>query len=158
MVSVGFGAAAAAIVAQNLGAGKVARARATGWITVAYASAPAVVLAIVALFFSESLAGIFTRDSTVIAESARYLRIAALSNLFIASEVVLEAAMGGAGYTLPPMLTSTVLTALRIPIAVWAAATWGPSGIWWTISTTAAARGLAMVALWRAGRWARTSV
>ena len=158
MVSVGFGAAAAAIVAQNLGAGKVARARTTGWMTLGYASIPAIVLAVVSLFLAESLAGMFTDDAAVIAEGARYLRIAALSNLVIAAEIVLEAAMGGAGYTLPPMLTSTILTASRIPIAGWAAANWGPTGIWWTISVTAAARGLAMIALWRAGRWARTSV
>ena len=158
MVSVGFGAAAAAIVAQNLGAGKVARARRTGWITMGYASVPAVILAAVSLLLAEPLAGLFTEDAAVIAEGASYLRIAALSNLVIASEIVLEAAMGGAGYTFPPMLTSTVLTASRIPVAAWAAAAWGPSGIWWTISITAAARGLAMIALWRAGRWARTSV
>ena len=158
MVSVGFGAAAAAIVAQNLGAGKVARARRTGWITAGYASIPAVVLAVASLFISEQLAGMFTNDAAVIAEGSSYLRIAALSNLFIAGEIVLEAAMGGAGYTFPPMLTSTALTASRIPLAAWAAAQWGPAGIWWTISITAAARGLAMIALWRAGRWTRTSV
>ena len=158
MVSVGFGAAAAAIVAQNLGAGKIARARTTGWITAGYASVPAIVLAIVSLAFSESLAGMFTSDAAVVAEGARYLRIAAVSNLVIASEIVLEAAMGGAGYTLAPMLTSTALTASRIPMAAWAAAMWGPSGIWWTITITAAARGLAMIGLWRAGRWTRTSV
>ena len=145
-------------MAQNLGAGKIARARRTGWITAGYASIPAVALAIASLAFAESLAGLFTNDAAVIAEGSSYLRIAALSNLVIASEIVLEAAMGGAGYTFPPMLTSTVLTASRIPIAAWAAAAWGPSGIWWTISITAAARGLAMIALWRAGRWTRTSL
>lgn len=158
MASVGFGAAAAAIVAQNMGAGQVERARRTGWITVGYASVPGIVLAVASLFLSEELAGIFTDEPAVIAEGGRYLRIAALSNLVIASEIVLEAAMGGAGYTLPPMITSTVLTALRIPIAAWAAAQWGPAGIWWTISITAAARGIAMAGLWRMGRWTRTSV
>ncbi len=158
MGSVGFGAAAAAIVAQNLGAGEIDRARRTGWITVGYASIPGIVLAIASVMFSEQLTSIFTDDPAVVAEGARYLRIAAISNLVIASEIVLEAAMGGAGYTFLPMLTSTVLTASRIPIAAWAAGVWGPAGIWWTISATAVARGLAMLALWRAGRWARTSV
>jgi Na+-driven multidrug efflux pump len=101
---------------------------------------------------------VFTTDAEVIAEGARYLRISALSNLVIASEIVLEAAMGGAGYTLAPMLTSTALTAARIPLAGWAAATWGPAGIWWTISATAAARGVAMIVLWRTGRWVKTAV
>ena len=158
MASVGFGAAAAAIVAQNMGAGLVERARRTGWITAGYASIPGVVLGIASLFAAEQLAGLFTTDPAVIAEGARYLRIGALSNLVIACEIVLEAAMGGAGYTLPPMLTSTALTASRIPLAAWAAAQWGTTGIWWTISATAAARGIAMVALWRNGRWSRTSV
>jgi putative MATE family efflux protein len=158
MVSVGFGAAAAAIVAQNIGAGRVDRARRTGWLTTAYATVPSVALATVCLLAAEELAALFTGDPATIAEGARYLRISAISNVVIAAEIVLEAAMGGAGYTLPPMLTSTALTASRIPLAAWSAAQWGPPGIWWTISITAAARGLAMMALWRNGRWARTSV
>ena len=158
MASVGFGAAAAAIVAQNMGAGLIDRARRTGWITAGYATIPGVVLGAVSLLAADDLARLFTTDPAVVAEGARYLRIAALSNLVIACEIVLEAAMGGAGYTLPPMLTSTVLTASRIPLAAWAAAHWGTSGIWWTISATAAARGMAMIALWRIGRWSRTSV
>jgi putative MATE family efflux protein len=158
MASVGFGAAAAAIVAQNMGAGLHDRARRTGWITAGYASIPGVVLGAASLLVANQLAGLFTTDPAVVAEGARYLRIAAVSNLVIACEIVLEAAMGGAGYTFPPMLTSTALTASRIPIAGWAAAQWGTTGIWWTISATAAARGVAMVVLWRIGRWSRTSV
>lgn len=158
MISVGFGAAAAAIVAQNVGAGRIDRARRTGWVTVGYATIPSVILAAVCLIAADQLAALFTSDPATVAEGARYLRISALSNVVIAAEIVLEAAMGGAGYTLPPMLTSTALTAARVPLAAWAAPQWGPVGIWWTITITAAARGLAMMALWRNGRWARTSV
>jgi Na+-driven multidrug efflux pump len=158
MASVGFGAAAAAIVAQNIGAGRIDRARQTGWITVGYATVPGAVLGLLSLVFAPELAAMFTSDPATIAEGARYLRIAAVSDLVIAAEIVLEAAMGGAGYTLTPMLTSTLLTLSRIPLAAWAAVHWGPSGIWWTISLTAAARGIAMIAIWRAGRWARTSL
>ena len=64
----------------------------------------------------------------MIAEGARYLRIAAVSQLGICAEIVLEGALGGAGATLPPMLTSTVITASRIPLAAWAAARWGIDG------------------------------
>ena len=56
------------------------------------------------------------------------------------------------------MFTSTALTALRIPLAWWAADRWGVDGIWWVISLTAAARGIAMIILWRAGGWKRKSV
>ena len=49
----------------------------------------------------------------MIAEAATYLRIAAVSQLGICAEIVLEGALGGAGATLPPMLTSTAITASR---------------------------------------------
>jgi Na+-driven multidrug efflux pump len=56
------------------------------------------------------------------------------------------------------MLSSTTITASRIPLSAWAATRWGSAGIWWVISVTALARGVAMVALWRAGGWKHKSV
>jgi putative MATE family efflux protein len=157
-VGVGFGAATAAIVGQNLGAGQADRAERAGWITVAYGSAPCLVAAVAAVLVPERLAGLFTTDPAVIDVAVHYLRIAAISQLTICAELVLEGGLGGAGDTVPPMLTSTTLTVLRIPFAWWAAQRWGADGIWWTIALTAAARGLAMMALWRAGGWKRKSV
>ena len=158
MVGVGFGAAAAAIVGQNLGAGQVQRAERSGWITTGFASVVGVVAAVVEIIFAEQFASLFTDDPAVIAVSASYLRICALSQAFVGAELVLEGALGGAGHTLPPMLTSTALTALRIPLAAWAAFRWGIEGIWWVICLTATARGIAMMVLWRLGRWKRKSL
>ena len=153
MVGIGGGAAAAAIVGQSLGAGMQQRAERAGWQTMLYASAPALVLCILELTIPARLAAVFTHDAAVIAEAARYLRICAVSELVLCAEVVLEGALGGAGDTLPPMLSSTVLTMARIPLAAWAAPRFGVAGIWWTISLTAIGRGLAMMGLWRWGRW-----
>lgn len=158
MIGVGFGAAAAAIVGQNLGAGRVDRAERAGWITTGMASIPGVAAFVLTLAIPEALAGIFTRDPAVIAETALYLRIVAVSQLVLCGEIVLEGALGGAGDTVPPMVASTLLTALRIPLAAWAAARWGTAGIWAVIGLTAFARGLAMMALWRSGRWKRRTV
>ncbi|HMA02801.1 MAG: MATE family efflux transporter [Gemmatimonas sp.] len=155
MVGVGFGAAAAAIVGQNLGARQVDRAARAAWIATGFAMAIGLVAAIGEYSLATSFARLFTSDPLVIAESARYLRIGAISTLFAGAELVLEGALGGAGDTLPPMLTSTTLTALRIPLAAWAATRWGTSGIWWTISLTALGRGVAMMVLWKWGRWKR---
>ena len=157
-VGVGFGAAAAAIVGQNLGAGQVQRAERAGWMTLGYATVPAILAAAAALLIPGRLASLFSNEPAVIDVAASYLRIGALADLTVCAEIVLEGALGGAGHTFPPMLTSTVLTALRIPLAAWAAVRWGVDGIWWTISLTAAGRGVAMVILWRAGGWKHKSV
>jgi len=158
MVAVGFGAAAAAVVGQNLGAGQVERARRAGWISVGYAMIPASVVFALMLLVPAPLAGLFTDDPAVVAETARYLRIASVAQLVLCLEVVLEGALGGAGDTVPPMLASTTLTALRLPLAAWSAAQWGVTGIWWTITLTAVARGLAMALLWRRGGWRHKSL
>jgi putative MATE family efflux protein len=153
MIGVGFGAATAAIVGQNLGAGRAHRAERAGWLAVGLCTALGLVACGLELVFAEQLAGLFTRDPAVVEEAARYLRIAAFSQIGICAEIVLEGALGGAGETLPPMIASTAITSSRIPLVIWSAARWQSSGIWWTISITALARALAMVALWRRGKW-----
>ena len=158
MIGVGCGAATAAIVGQNLGAGRVDRAEKAGWISVAFCSVFGVLAFAMEVSFPERFASIFSSDPAVIAEAARYLRIAAVSQVGICAEIVLEGALGGAGATLPPMLTSTTITASRIPLAAWAAARWGIAGLWWTITITALLRAVGMMLLWRAGRWKRTLI
>ena len=158
MIAVGFGAATAAIVGQNLGAGRTDRATRAGWLSVGFCSMFGLAACVVELIFPEQFAGIFSDDPAVIAEGAKYLRIAAFSQLGICAEIVLEGALGGAGYTFAPMVTSTAITASRIPIAAWAAERYGSAGIWWTISLTALVRAIAMLAIWRAGRWQRGSI
>jgi putative MATE family efflux protein len=158
MVGVGFGAATAAIVGQNLGAGRPDRAARAGWIAVGLCSGLGVIACVLSLIFAPQFAALFTADVAVIAEAARYLRIAAIAQLAVCAEVVLEGALGGAGDTIPPMVASTALTASRIPLAAWAAARWGIAGVWWVIALTAVGRGLVMVLLWRDGRWKRKSL
>lgn len=153
VVSVGMGAATAAIVGQSLGAGDTGRAARAGWVSTAIVSAVGLAMAIVSFTFATELVSIFSTDPMVVAEAAHYLRISAFSQLFLGAEVVLESAMGGAGWTLLPMLVSTSVTVLRLPIGIWASSLWGTSGLWWTLALTAAARGVVMALLWAWGRW-----
>jgi putative MATE family efflux protein len=153
MVGVGFGAAAAAMVGQNLGARRPDRARRSGWIAVGMATSLGLIGAVLEYTCAVRFANIFTHDPDVIAEAAKFLRIGAVSTVFAPAELVLEGALGGAGDTLPPMLTSTFLTAIRVPLAIWAAPKWGTAGIWWVLSFTAIGRGVAMMGLWKWRRW-----
>jgi putative MATE family efflux protein len=158
MIGVGFGAATAAIVGQNLGARQNDRAYRAGWLAVAFCFVPGVIASVAQLAFAPHFAALFTSDAAVVDEAARYLRIAALAQFAVCTEVVLEGAMGGAGDTIPPMITSTAFTAARIPLAAWAADRWNATGIWWVLSATALCRGLGMMALWKSRRWERKSV
>jgi putative MATE family efflux protein len=158
MIGVGCGAATAAIVGQNLGAGEVKRAERAGWLAVGLCSGLGLIACVADLVFAPTLARLFTNDAAVIVEAARYLRIAAISQLLICCEIVLEGALGGAGETLPPMIASTAFTAARVPLVPFAADRWGSTGIWWTISLTAIGRALSMLGLWRWGRWKTRSL
>jgi Na+-driven multidrug efflux pump len=154
-VAVGFGLASAAIVGQNLGAGRTDRARRAGWLSARYACMAASVVAVGFVVAPEALVGVFSRDPGVIATGASYLRIIAAAEITMALEIVLEGSLGGAGFTVEPMLWSGSLTAARIPLAAWLAGGLGVAGIWWAISVTALGRGIAMAVLWRSGRWQR---
>ncbi len=153
VLSVGLGAAVAAIVGQSLGAGLVDRARRAGWVGVAIATLPGALMSVVMLSAPHWVTSLFTTDAAVVAEASHYLRIAAVAQIFLGAEIVLEGAMGGAGYTLAPMVFSMAITASRVPIGAWSASHWGTTGLWWTLSLTAVARGVAMAALWYSRRW-----
>jgi putative MATE family efflux protein len=158
MAATGFALAAAAVVGQNLGAVRPDRARRAGWLTTGYAITIAAAAAIAFLLFPDTLVSVFTSDRAVIANGASYLRIIAVAELAMAVEIVLEGAMGGAGFTLQPMLWSTGLTAARIPLGAWFAGAFGLAGVWWAISLTAMGRGIAMAMLWRSERWTTARV
>lgn len=157
-VAIGFGLASAAIVGQNLGAGRTDRARRAAYLTATYACLVAAVACIAFLIVPEPLVSVFSRDAAVIAAGASYLRIIAIAEITMGMEIVFEASLGGAGFTFEPMLWSGSMTAARIPLAAWLAALFGVAGIWWAISLTAMGRGIAMLLIWRGGRWQRTRV
>ncbi len=155
MVAMGFGLAAAAVVGQNLGAGRADRARRAGWITAGYACSVGALVGLAFLAFPDLMVGVFTDDPLVIADGALYLRAMALAQITMGLEIVLESALGGAGYTVMPMLWNGLFTLARIPLAAWLAGTMGVGGVWLAIGATAVARGVAMALLWRDGRWER---
>ncbi len=153
MVCVGFGLAAATAVGQNLGAGSTQRAESAGRIATGYALIVMGVLTLAFLVMPEALMRLFTTDAAVIEAGGLYLRIVAAAQIFMAFELVLQMAMDGAGYTVTPMVASVTLTTARLPLAVLLAVPFGLTGIWWTISATAIARGVAVAWIWHRGRW-----
>ncbi|MFQ5689624.1 MAG: MATE family efflux transporter [Gemmatimonadota bacterium] len=153
MVCIGFGLAAATAVGQNLGAGKPERAASAGRTATAYALLATGSVGLVFFLFPGWVIGLFSSEAAVISAGSSYLRIVALAQIFMALHLVLEIGMEGAGYTLVPMISSVSLTVLRLPLAVLLSGIMGLTGIWWTIGGTSILRGVAVVAIWRAGWW-----
>src|SRR5213082_2972132 len=154
----GFALAASALVGQNLGARQEARAREAVRMTVRYCLLVTSATAIAFLAIPERLVALFTTDPAVIADGSLYLRVIAFAQIGQTFEIILEGALGGAGYTLWPQITSTALTLLRVPLAAWWSGTIGLLGIWLALSVTAVARGIVMALFWLRVAWRRATV
>ena len=158
MTCVGFGVAAATAVGQNLGAGEPGRARRSGRMATLFCAGVTGLVGVAFLLWPEAIVSVFTGDPAVVRDGVSYLRIVAAAQVFMALHLVLESAMSGAGYTLLPMAASMTFTLARLPLAAVLSGAAGLVGIWWTISGTTVARGVAMAWIWRRGRWRRREV
>ncbi len=147
--ALGFSVAAATLVGQNLGAQKPDRAAKATWLSVFYASVVILCFSIFIFIFAGPVLRFFTDDPRVVAEGIEYLRMIALFEVFLAFEVVLEGAFGGAGHSVPPMLVSIPITWARIPLALLLAVhfSMGTKGVWLSISATTGVKGL-ILAFW----------
>jgi len=162
IVGSGCAAAASSIVARRLGAGRPDAAAAAAWRATWIGAAACLVWSVFLLAFPDTLIGLFFDAQSVdaAAHARSYFAVVALCLVPQCLEVVLEGAFGGAGMTIPPMIVSMAMTALRIPFASLAAFEWGLGvrGIWIVIAATAALRGVVIAAWFSLGTWKRRTV
>jgi putative MATE family efflux protein len=160
LTSSAVGLGVATMVGQNLGAGLPERAQASANRGALLVTWSAGVLTVAFLFFAEPLMRVFTSDATAVAEGAAFLRIVAISQVFMGWELVYSQAFTGAGDTLPPLWVSSLTSVVRVPLAWWLAGPGGagPAGIWWTISITGIVRGIVIPLWFRLGRWREKSL
>lgn len=157
LVSSGFGAATAAVVGQNLGAHQPRRASLAAWRSARWMGVYGTVVGTILVVWPREVLAAFTSDNAVLTTGATYTRIIGLCQGLMAVEIVLGHAFAGAGDTLPPMLISVPLNAVRVPLVYWMiyALDGGILAVGWLLSITAALRGL-LAAVWFArGRWKR---
>jgi putative MATE family efflux protein len=155
LTCVGFGTAAATLVGQNLGAGQPDRAASLVRRSLLILTLAQLAYTAVLLLLAHGIVSIFTDDPGVIAHGATYLRIVAISQVFMGMEVLYMSAFGGAGSTMPTLAVDLPLTGMRIPLAWFLAVAvgLGPTGVWWAISLSTVAKGLALTAWWSRGTW-----
>ena len=155
MLAVGFSAAAAAYVGQNLGAGQPDRAERGAWRSSVLVCIPNGVLVTLFMTVPQILLLAFTDDPAVIEIGSWYLRIVGISMLLQSIDLVLEGAFSGAGNTMPPMAIGAPASILRYPIAILfaGAAGLGVNGVWLSISVTSVVRALLMMYWFSRGTW-----
>ncbi len=157
VASVAIGTAAAALVGQNLGAGRPDRAAhviRTGitWNLWLSATMSALLLAWPQVFLS-----LFSRDAEVLRLGVPYLRILTLCLIVNGMEIVTAEAVMGSGHTRALSWIFGAFSAIRIPLAFWVP-DWtglGVLGIAWVITTTCLVRGFLIVGWAARGTWKR---
>jgi putative MATE family efflux protein len=155
LVCFGFSIAVATLVGQNLGAKKPERAATSTWYTVWITCGITMVISLGFLLFPTLIASAFISDPKVKTIAADYLIILALSQSFMAIEIVLEGAFSGAGDTLPPMIVSVLGSFARVPLAYFICFNMnvGVDGVWWSITLTSIVKGIILVFWFRRNKW-----
>lgn len=156
----GISFAATALVGQSVGAKSKEDAQAYGslaaWLSFWICLATAAVLFLVAY----PLAGIFTPDEAVIAETAKVLRIVCLCEPFFALSIVCSGALRGAHDVRCPMFISLgTMWGLRVTLSFLFVFVfhWGLAGVWGAMTIELIARGALCLLRWRSKKWVRIS-
>lgn len=143
MTAEGFGSSVNAFTAQNYGAGKNERVRKGYFTALRIMGIWGVFTTLALLLFPEFLFRLFISEPDVIPMGVDYLRILALSQLFMCTEAASAGTFQGLGKSMPPSLTGITFNLLRIPLAVVLSATvLKLNGIWWSITISSIIKGI----------------
>ncbi|MBX3205480.1 MAG: MATE family efflux transporter [Labilithrix sp.] len=148
----GFGVAAAALVAQKLGAGKPDEARSAAWIAARYAIVTLTTFGLGALALRDVILPIFSGDAGVIAIGRAAMPVLAVAQPFMATGLVLAQALRGAGKTrqaLGVSLLGAVFVRLTATWGFTVVAGLGLVGVWMGSTTDWLVRAAILAALFR---------
>ena len=143
MTAEGFSAALGSFVAQNWGAGNVRRAKQGYFTALGIMTVWGCISTAVLVFLAGPIFKLFIPQADVLSMGVDYLVILGYSQLFMCLEIMTTGAFNGFGRTVTPAIINVVLTAARIPAALFLSATaLGLNGIWWSISCSSILKGL----------------
>jgi putative MATE family efflux protein len=155
-VAMGWGNAAQTFVGQNLGASKEARARQSGWVTVAYDAVTNVLLIALVFKWGEAVLRVFDNEPVPVRIALDYLRIVAPTYLALGAGIVLGNAMAGAGATRTTFaIDALVIGAIQVPLSLAAVALFPGSlrTIFHCVAITNVASALVYAVVYGRGGW-----
>ncbi len=155
--ALGLSMANSTLVGHNIGAEKIERAAKTSRISSLIAFMTLFIAGILLFIFATPAAATFIPgNSTVIEESATFIRIMALSFGFIGFQQVLTGTLQGAGNTmLSMMLTIATSWVIRFPLAYILSkhTALGVDGIWWSFPLSNILGAILVYAVYANGTW-----
>jgi len=161
ILSMGLSRVTPAMVGQNLGAGQPQRAeRAVDLIARAVVGIMVVVLGGLVLFAPQAMA-LFSEDAESVSIGVHIIRVLSLGYLAFAFNTVFDAAQGGAGDTVSPMVINLVaLWLVQIPLAYLLPRTFGlgAEGIWLALVIGWFVQAALMIWRYRQGHWKSTQI
>lgn len=147
MTAEGFGAAVSAFMAQNLGAGSKERIIKGYKVAIGLEIVWGIFCTLLLIVFPDHIFKIFITEKAILPMGVDYLKILGVAQFFMCIELTTAGAFTGLGKTIPPSITSIVLSAVRIPIAsVLVSGGMGLNGIWWSITISCILKGIVMFA------------
>ncbi len=146
MTSLGFATAVSTFVGQNVGAKKYERVYNGYKESLKISFILGIFNSILLFVFSSAIMYAFFANDPLSHEiGVEYLRIVALSQVFMCVEITTTGAFNGLGETKLPSYTNTVLNLLRIPLAYFLTGLVGLSGVWYAITISCILKGILML-------------
>ena len=157
VVSMSIGTAGAALVGQNLGAGRPERAVQVVRTGALWSGTIAIGLTALYLTWPAALLKLFSHDAEVLRLGVPYLRVLALCILATGTEIVTAESIQGSGHTRELSVIYTAFSLARIPLAFlvprWTGT--GVLGIAWVITVTCILRTVLILGWAARGTWHR---
>lgn len=157
----GFATAAGALVGQNLGAGRPADARESGWAAMRLAIGMMTAAGAIIYVAARPIARLFVGDPPVVEAADQFIRILAIAQPMMAIDFVMGGALRGAGDTRFPLVTVLVaFYGCRLGLAWIVTHALGLPLIWLWLCVLSDFFARATLKSWRfrSGAWARVKV
>ncbi len=150
MTAGGFSSALAAFVGQNYGARRWKRIKKGYYTTLVTILIIGAMTSYAFYFHGNAIFQLFIPDEPpAIALGTAYLKILAISQMFMCAEIVSTGAFNGLGRPMLPSFINVVTTLCRIPLALFLTSWWlgswcldSVTGVWWSITLCTILKGI----------------